>query len=169
MKSLYNFLTGKGQLLALVLAVVCIVAVLGSIFSGLGSAGYDAGTDLVQILKDEDSTQDFAFFAPAVVIPVLLIGFALVALVVAGVASLVSDPKGSMKFLASAGVVVVLFLIFYATSESETTGKIFELMQTNDIGEGTSKFISGGIKTTILLVAASAVTMIGGEIYNIFK
>ena len=169
MKSLYNFLTGKGQVLALGLAVVCIVSVLGSIFSGLGSAGYDAGTDLVQILKDEDSTQDFAFFAPAVVIPVILIITAVLALVIAGVASLISDPKGSMKFIASAGVVVVLFLIFYATSQVETSGSIFNLMQEKDIGEGTSKFISGGIKTTILLVAASAVTMIGGEIYNIFK
>ena len=86
-----------------------------------------------------------------------------------GVLALVSDPKGSMKFLISGAVVLVLFFVFYSISDSESTGKIFELIQKNDIGEGTSKFISGGIKTTLLLIVLSIVSAIGGEVYNIFK
>lgn len=169
MKALFNFLTGKGQLIALLLAILCVVIVLGSIFSGLNGAGYDTSTDLVSILKDPDSTQEFSFFNPAVTIPVILIGLAVVALVVFGVLSVVSDPKGSLKFIISAAVVVVLFFVFYAASESETSGKIFTLLQTNDISESTSKFISGGIKTTVLLIGLSVVAAIGGEVYNIFK
>lgn len=169
MKALYNFLTSKGQLVALLLAILCVAIVLGSIFSGLGSAGYDVGTDLVSILKDKDSTQEFNFFNPAISIPQALIVIALLALIVFGVISLVSDPKGSLKFIISAAVVLVLFGIFYSISDSETSGKIFELIQKNNISEGTSKFISGGIKTTILLITLSVITAVGGEVYNIFK
>ncbi len=169
MKALYNFLTGKGQLIALLLAILCVVIVLGSIFSGIGGAGYDVGTDLVSILKDPDSTQEFNFFNAAIAIPMTLIIIAAAALVIFGLLSLVSDPKGSMKFIISAAVVLVVFFLFYSMSQSETTGKIFTLLQTNNIGEGTSKFISGGIKTTILLIVLSVISAIGGEVYNIFK
>lgn len=169
MKALFNFLTSKGQLIALVLAIVCVVIVMGSIFSGINGAGYDVGTDLVSILKDKDSTQTFDFFNAAIAIPGLLIILAIAALVIFGVLSIVSDPKGSLKILISGGVILLIFFAFYAMSESETTGKIFTLIQKNDIGEGTSKFISGGIKTTILLIGVSAVTAVVGEVYNLFK
>lgn len=169
MKALYNFLTGKGQLIALVLAIVCVAIVMISIFTGIGGAGYDVGTDLVSILKDPDSSQEFNFFNAAIAIPMVLIILAVASLVIFGVLALVSDPKGSMKFLISGAVVLVLFFVFYSISDSESTGKIFELIQKNDIGEGTSKFISGGIKTTLLLIVLSIVSAIGGEVYNIFK
>lgn len=169
MKSLFNFLTGKGQLIALLTAIVCIAIVMGSIFSGIGSAGYDVGTDLVSILKDKDSTQNFDFFNAAIAIPIVLIIVAVAALVIFGVLSIVSDPKGSLKVIVSGAVVLVVFFVFYAASESETTGKIFALLQREAIGEGTSKFISGGIKTTILLIGLSIVSAVGGEVYNLFK
>ena len=169
MKALYNFLTSKGQLIALVMAILCVAIVMISIYTGIGGAGYDVGTDLVSILKDPDSTQEFNFFNAAILIPMVLIILAAISLVAFGVLALVSDPKGSMKFLIGAAVMVVLFFVFYSMSESETTGKLFELIQSNDIGEGTSKFISGGIKTTLLLIVLSIVSAIGGEVYNIFK
>jgi len=169
MKALYSFLTGRGQLIALVLAILCVAIVMISIFTGIGNAGYDASTDLVSILKDPDSDQSFNFFNAAVYIPVVLIGIAAISLVVFGVLAIVSDPKGSMKFIVSTAVIMVVFFIFYSMSQSETSGKIFELIQTNGIGEGTSKFISGGIKTTLLLIGLSVVTAVGGEGYNLFK
>jgi hypothetical protein len=169
MKALYNFLTARGQMIALFLAILCVAIVMGSIFSGLGSAGYDTSTDLVSILKDPDSTQEFNFFNPAVAIPRILILLCVIAVVVFGVLSVVSDPKGSLKFIISGGVIVLLFFVFYASSESETTGKIFALLQREDISEGTSKFISGGIKTTMLLIGFSIVSAVAGEVYNIFK
>jgi hypothetical protein len=169
MKSLYNFLLGKGQIGALFLAIICIVIVMGSIFSGLGGAGYDAGTDLVAILKDKDSTQTFDFFNASILIPTILIVIAVIALVVFGVMGVVTHPKASMKAVISAGIVLLLFFLFYSISDSETTGKVFSLLQKNDIGEGTSKFISGGIKTSVTLIIVSFLTAAGGEIYNFFK
>jgi hypothetical protein len=54
-------------------------------------------------------------------------------------------------------------------SESETTGKIAELIQKNNISEGTSNMISGGLKTTVLLAIGCAIAMVVLEIYNMFK
>jgi len=169
MKALYDFLTSKGQLLALVLALVCIAIAMISIFAGIGSAGYDVGTDLVSILKDPDSTEQFNFFNAAIRIPQVLIVLTALAMIGFGVMALVSDPKGSMKFIVSTVVILLLFFVFYSISESETTGKIFSLLQKNNIGDGTSKFISGGIKTSILMIGLSVVSAIGGELYNFFK
>lgn len=169
MKALYNFLTGKGQLAALILAVVCIASILFSIFGGLSSAGYEVGTDLVPILKDKESTQAFDFFNLAVSIPQLLIYLALICLVVFGIVNLFKDPKGAMKFLIAFGLLAVIFFALYAMSDSETTGKISALLQKNDISENVSRMISGGLKTTILLAGLSAVLMVVMEIYNFIK
>jgi hypothetical protein len=54
-------------------------------------------------------------------------------------------------------------------SDSETTGKIAALLQKNDISEGTSKMISGGIKTTVLLAIGAFIAMVVMEILNFFK
>ena len=169
MKSLFNFLTSKGQLGALLLAVLCIAIVLGSIFSGLASANYEVGTDLVAILKNKESKEAFNFFNAAIMIPMVLIIIAAVLLVLFGLKSLLSDPKGSMKFIISTVVIVLLFFVFYSMSDNETTGKVAALIQKFNVSPGVSKFISGGIKTTLLLVGASVVAAIVGEILNFFK
>ncbi len=169
MKALYDFLTSKGQMIALLLAIVCIAIVMISIFTGISGQGYDVGTDLVSILKDPDSTQEFNFFNAAIIIPRALIILTALIMVVFGVIALISDPKGSMKFIVSTVVILLLFFVFYSISESETTGKIFSLLQKNNIGDGTSKFISGGIKTSLLMIGLSVVSAIGGELYNFFK
>ena len=169
MKSLFNFLTNKGQLIALVIALLCVAIVMGSIFSGLSGAGYDVGTDLVSILKNKDSKETFDFFNAAISIPMVLIGASLLLFVVFGVKSVVSDPKGSLKFVLSFGVILLLFFVFYSMSENETSGKIFGLLQRENIGEGTSKFISGGIKTALLLSGVSLISMVVGELINLFK
>ncbi len=168
MKALYDFLTSKGQMLALFLAILCIAIVMISIFTDISGQGYDVGTDLVSILKDPDSTQEFNFFNAAIYIPQALIIVTALAMVVFGVIALISDPKGSMKFFVSGVIILVLFFLFYSMSESETTGKIFSLLQKNNIGDGTSKFISGGIKTSILMIGFSVVAAIAGEVYNFF-
>ncbi len=169
MKSLFNFFTSKGQLGALLLAVALIAVVFMTIFGGLGSAGYDSGTDLVPILQDEESTQTFDFFSPAVSIPVYLIGFAAILLVFFGIKSIVTDPKGSMKLIISLAVLAIIFFALYSMSEAETTGKISELVQEFDVSDNVSKMISGGIKTTLGLAVVSAVLMVIMEIWNLFK
>lgn len=169
MKSLFNFFTSKGQLGALIFAIILIAIVFMSIFGGLGSAGYDSGVDLVPILQDEESTQTFDFFKPAVAVPVYLIGFTAMLMIFFGLKAILTDPKGSMKMIISLIVLAIIFFAFYSMSDAETSGKIGELVQEFDVRESTSKMISGGIRTTILLAVVSAALMFIMEIWNMFK
>lgn len=169
MKSLFSFLTSKGQLIALLFAVALIAIVFMSIFGGLGSAGYDTSTDLVPILQDEESTQDFGFFGAAVAIPVWLIRIAAVLLLVFFIRSIVQDPKGSMKMIIGLIVVGVIFFALYSMSDAESTGRVSELAQEFDVSDNVSKMISGGLKTTVGLAIVSAVLMVVMELWNLFK
>ncbi|MBT8233927.1 MAG: hypothetical protein HKO66_05990 [Saprospiraceae bacterium] len=169
MKSLFTFLNNKGQLGALILAVLCIIIVMGSIFAGLGSANYEVGTDLVQILKDKESTQTFEFFNAAIIIPVILIGLAAFAMLSFGVKDVVSDPKGSIKLLAGVGVLVILFFIFQSMSDAHVTGKAAELVAKDNLADGTVKRIGGGIMTTVLLIGLAIAAAVVGGIANLFK
>lgn len=168
MKSIYNLLNSKGQLFALGLGLLCIAIVLGSIFSGLGSAGYDTSTDLNQILKDGGG-DGFNFLNPAVMIPRLLTILAVAVILIFGIVGLVTNPKGSLVFLIAVGVLVALFFILTSMSEAETTGKIAALVDKNGISEGVSKMISGGVKSVVLLSAIAFFGIVLMEIYNFFK
>ena len=60
-------------------------------------------------------------------------------------------------------------LPIYATSSFDTAGRLEKLNDTFGITESISKFISGGIKTTLGLLGASVLAVIVGELWSIFK
>ncbi len=169
MKSLFTFFTKYGQGGALLLGLIFVAIVFFSIFSGLKGAGYETSTDLVQILQSENNTQDFNFFNPTAVIPVILIGFGFFLIAFFLLTDIIRDPKGSMKLLIGLFIVGVLMFVFYSTSVSETSGSIFEKMQEFDVSENASKLISGGIKTSVLLAVLSFAGIVLMEIWNLFK
>ncbi len=169
MKSLFTLLTKRGQLFSLILAIVCIVIVFASILGGLGSAGYSTSLDLVPIMQDEDSTQSFDFFRPAVVIPAYLAIICFVLMILGVFKDIISDPKGSMKVIIGLVVVTVVFFALYSSSAAEHTGKIESLVQEFDVSDNISKMISGGIKTTVGLAILAAISMVLMEIWNMFK
>ena len=169
MKSLYNLLNAKGQMASLVLAVLCVAIVLGSIFSGLSGEGYEVGTDLVKILKDEDSTQTFDFFNMAIRIPIALILIAAIALIFFGLKSVVSDPKGSIKFIIGAVILAILFFIFQSMATPELGGKAAEIASKQGLSDTTITRIGGGIGATVLLIGLAIASAIVGGIANIFK
>ena len=165
---MYKTLTKNGQLFALILGVGCAAIALLSIIFGLSGAGYSVSDDLNSIMKSNPEAT-FNFFNPAITIVILLVILAMLAWLIFAILRLVSDPKGSIKFFISFGAILLIVFILYSISENETTGKIHELLQKNNIGEGTSKLISAGLKTTVLLAVLSVVAMVGMEIRNAFK
>lgn len=169
MKSIFTLLTKRGQLFALILALVCIAIVFSSILGGLGSAGYDTGLDLVPIMQDPESTQTFDFFTPAVAIPTILTGICFIFVILFLLKDIVTDPKGSMKLIIGLVVLAIIFFALYSTADAETTGKIGALSQEFDVSESTSKIISGGIKTTVGLAIVAAIAMVIMEVWNLFK
>lgn len=168
MKALYNLFNKRGQLIALGIGLVCIIIIFSSIFAGLSSGGFDTSTDLNQVMKNGGG-DGFNFFNSAYLLPVFLTILAITVILVFGLKGLVSNPRGSLTFLIAVGVLLALFFLFTSISGSETTGKIADLIGKNNIGESTSKMISGGIKSVVLLSVVACIAIVVLEIYNFFK
>ncbi len=168
MKGIFDFLTKQGQTGALLLGVIVIVIILAQVFLGIGNEGYELSTDLNEILKG-DNDQSFDFFNGAIILPIVLVGVIIASLIIFGIVGVFKFPKEALFGLGGLIVLLVLFGVFYATSQNETAGKIVETMQKFDVGEGASKAISAGIKTTLVLVGASVLAILAGETRNAFK
>jgi len=175
---MYKLLTSKGQLFAIVLGLLSILLAFSGVF-GLGSK-FAADADLVDVLRkgvgenaDEaaigmrESLLDM--FTMNTVVPVALIGIALILAILFGLFGIISNPKGSMKIILGMGLLLALFFIFSTTSGAETSGSLAALAEKFNISDGVSAYISGGIKTAML---ASVVAFFGAiimEVLNIFK
>jgi len=165
---MYKFLTKRGQLLALLLGVAVIVIYLTSVFGGLSSAGYSVSDDLNQIMKNNPNT-DFSFFNTGLGLTIGLIIFAVAIAIIFGLIQILSSPKASLKGIIGVAVIAILFFLLSSSATAETTGKIGELVQRFDISDSISKFISGGLSTTLILAGIAVVIMVLGEIWNLFK
>lgn len=165
---MYKLLTQKGQLFALLLGILSIAIALFSIVGGIKGAGYSTSDDLNAIMKNNPDAS-FDFFNPAISIVLVLIVIALLAWVVFSLIGLISDPKGSMKFLLGFGAVLALFFILYSTSDAESAGRIGMLVQKFDVSDNVSKLISGGVKTAVLGIGVGFIGAALLEIYNLFK
>jgi hypothetical protein len=164
---MYKILNKHGQSLALGLGVLVIAIFMITVLSGLSSAGYDMGTDLNGL--GDEAKDAINFFNPTLRITLALVVIGALAWALFGIYHLVSAPKNSLKFIVGFGVVIVLFIIFYTISQPETTGDIYRLVQKNGISETVSKFISAGVKTSLVLLLLAAAFMVVSEIRNFFK
>ena len=165
---MYKLLTTKGQAAALGLGLLCSLIAVFSIISGIKGAGYSTSDDLNQIMKNNPDAL-FVFFMPSIYVVLFLIAVAVIAWLAFGVMGLIGNPKGSMKFLIALVAILALVFVLYSMSDSETSGKIYELLQKNNITEGVSKMITAGIKATVGLALVAIFAMIGMEVRNAFK
>lgn len=165
---MYQLLVKKGQLFAIVLGVGIVAIFLISVFGGLSNAGYTMGDDLNAIMK-ANPDQTFSFFDIGLQLTVALIVIGLVAAVLFGIFQLISAPKQSMKGIIGMAVIAILFFALYSTSGTDGDTVIGPVLDRFDVGDNTSKLISGGIMTTLILLGLSLVSMILFEVYNLFK
>ena len=112
---------------------------------------------------------DFGFFDLGMYLTGGLIALAAGAALLWGLIQLLSSPKGALKGIIAVAVIVILFFVLSSSAETETGGRIGELVQRFDVSESVSKYISGGLKTTLILAAASALFVVLGELRNVFK
>jgi len=167
MRSLYTFLSAKGQLGALILGVLASAIAIGSIYSGIKS-NYSLSTDLVPIMK-ADPTLTFDFFNPAISIVIALVVIAAALMLLFGIFGILKNPKGSLKAIIGLAALIILFFVFYATSTSGMESGLADLLGEFDVSENVSKYISGGIKTAVwggIIAFVAAAVM---EILNLFK
>lgn len=165
---MYKFLTKNGQSLALGLGVLVIAIFLINIYSGFSSAGYDMSTDLNKLSDAEQA--DISFFNTGIWLTRAMIILAFVlAFVVFGIADLIKFPKNAIKFAIGVLGLAIVFYALYASSSFDTGGRLAKLNDDFDITPTISKFISGGIKTTLGLLGFSALAIIAGEVWALFK
>lgn len=165
---MYKFLTKNGQSLALGLGVLVIAIFLISIYSGFSSAGYDMSTDLNKLTDAEQA--EIGFFDAGIMLTVIMIVVAFVlAFVVFGVFDLIKFPKNAIKFAIGALGLGIIFFALYATSSYDNAGRLEMLNANFNITESISKYISGGIKTTLGLLGFSAIAVVAGELWALFK
>lgn len=165
---MYNILMKYGQTIAFVLGLLVIAIFLGTVFIGMGDAGYSIGQDLNDLSDEQKAGLDF--FNPGLWLTIILgvIAFVL-AFIVFGILDLIRFPKSAVKTLIALAVIAVVFFALYSTSAVETAGKLGIVHQEFDISENVSKFISGGLKTTLGLLGLSVLLMVVFELRNAFK
>ena len=164
---MYKLLTTKGQLIAIGIGLLSVLIAIGSIISGVKSQ-YNMSDDLNRIMKD-NAEATFNFFNPAIYVVVILIAVAFIAAVLFGVFGLLSDPKGSLKFIIGFGLLLVLFFILYSTADVAHTGRMQMLVERFDVSQNVSKMITGGVKTAVIGIAVAFGAAVVMEIVNLFK
>ena len=156
---MYDFLVKRGEMLAFGLGIALVLIFLFTVIPNLDS--FNA------LPEDQQTTSNI--FNIGLWLALILSGVTAVTAVVFGLMQFITNPKGSMKVLIGLGVLAAVFAVFYATSESETTGSIVDAMAEFNVDENTSKIISAAIKTALSLSVVSVVAFILAELYNAFK
>lgn len=120
-------------------------------------------------LPDADQAA-ISFFDAGIFLTIVMVvvAFAL-AFIVFGLTDLIKFPKNAIKIGGGILFIGVIFFILYTTSSFDNTGRLVGLNAKFDITENISKFISGGIKTTLGLLGFSVVAVVLGEIWSQFK
>jgi hypothetical protein len=156
---MYQILTKHGQLIAFGLGLVISAIFFISVTSGVDA--FDA------LPKEEKSTTSIFDFGLIAAVILTIVGLLLALLF--GVWHLIQNPKGSLKMVIGLAVILIIFFIFYAQTQDESSGKIFELIQLNDISSTQNKFITGALWTAVILAMLAAGTFVVSEVRNLFK
>jgi type III secretory pathway component EscS len=156
---MYTFLSRNGQTLGFGLGFALVV-----IFLIIVSSGLDSFNDLSSEAQTTSDIFNFGLYAAFT-----LIGIAAISALLFGLFHLLTNLKGSLKFLVALLAVVLVFVIGYNVAEADMTGPIQSTIEEFRISEGISKFISGALITSLVLSAIAAVAFILMEVWNFFK
>lgn len=156
---MYEFLVKRGEMLAFGLGIILVLLFLFTVIPNLDS--FNA------LPEDQQKTSDI--FNIGLWLALILSAITAITAVAAGIWQFIKNPKGSLKVLVGLGVIAIIFAIFYATATVETTGSIVDAAAEFKVDDNTSKMITAGIKTAILMSVGSVVAFIGAELYNAFK
>jgi hypothetical protein len=161
---MYSFLLKNGTAIAMGVGTLITLIFIGTSISGLSSAGYDMGTDLVSV-----DYKNINAFNTGIYLACLLSAIAVIIMLIAVVLDLWSNRKTSMKMIIGMVVMAVVFFALYQTAAFETGGKWDELNTEFGVTEGASKFITSGIIGCGILGGISVLAIVVAEVRNFFK
>ena len=156
---MYKFLTKNGTALAfglgVVVSLVGVIAILGGIESFNMLPEEEQGTTSIF------DTFIWGAIVLAVACFILMIGF--------GLYQVAMNWRGAIEGIIGLAVIIGLTVVFYSTSDIETTGKVGEQIAEGKLDGNTSKWISGVLKTTLVMLGGTVLVFIFSEIRNAFK
>ena len=158
---MYKFLINKGQAVSFIVGAA--ISGIFALFIFMGIKDRDASQMSIESLIETDIF-NFGIYASIVLIVATVIVIALFA-----VRGLFTDWKSSRKVILGVAVILGIFLILYAMSAPETSGKLKALADEFGITDNISKGITAGIQTTGALLALTAVIWVLSELRNALK
>ena len=156
---MYNFLNKNGQALAFGFGLLICLLFLVFVFNGL-----DDFNSLAE--ENQGQTNIFNFGLKAGIWLTALCGILLVGF---GLYQIVTNLKGSMKGLISFALVAVVFLIAWKTSDATITPDIAAAAKEFNVTGSQVQFISGALKTGLLMSVAALGLLFLAEVRNFFK
>ena len=160
MVKLYQILAAHGQRIALGVGLLISVVFLLSVFAGM--------EEFSQLSKqDSYGTHIFDF---GLIGAIFMTVFAIGALVFFGIYQVATHFRQSIKGIIGMGVLIAIFFLLYTTASGEATGPIAATMEkVGGITPGILKFIKAGTTSMLLMILASFLILIAGEIRNALK
>lgn len=161
---MYKFLTKNGQTLAFGLGVIITVVFLATVLSNVGEF-----TMMEEEKQDKTTIFNFGLYGA-----IALTFIAAIAMALFGIYHVVADFKGSIKGILGFAVLLVVFFVAYSTATTDVSPYIQGAIENFEKGGAeftgqNMKFISGGITTTLVLLAVAALAFIVSEVTNLFK
>ncbi len=157
---MYKFFVNNGQLVAFGLGALITV-----LFVLIASSGIDSFNALPEDEQSTTSIFDFGLMGA-----IFLFVIAAVAMLAFGIIQVATNFKGSLKGLIGLAVLVIVFIIAYATSPAVGTGVIGEAADKfGGIGPGAFQFIGAALSTMLIVLVLASLTLIVSEIINFFK
>ena len=171
---MYAFLNKYGQALAFGIGVLVTVIFMVNIFSTDATVLESLTNDQVKgAEKYATGAFDFGLYASMALIVV-----AFVAAIGFGLFQLASNPKGSLKGVIGAVLLIVICFVCYSVANNDVSQESaaiqnsinkFNTDQGANFDGGTLKFISGSIIASVVLIGLSILSLIAFGIRGIFK
>lgn len=156
---MYKFLSRNGQMIGFGLGALISVLFLISWLSGTSS----------MMALPEDERYKTGIFDVGFIGTIILLVLAVASLVIFGLLQTANNLKGSMKGLIGIAILVVVFLISYATASADATGIVADAAKKMDVSNSTIRMIGAGLNTVVVLAIVTFVALIASEIRNFFK
>jgi len=159
---MYNTLIKHGQLFAFGIGLL-----LTAITYILIVAGFDEFSALPESPVDRRGETNIFNFG--LVVPAILIGLCALIAIGFGVYKMISNPKGSIIPIIGILALGVIFFIFYSSTDPASSISISDTLEEFNISDGKSRYISGAIWTTIVLIILATGAFVVSEVSNLFK
>ena len=156
---MYNFLVRRGTTIAFVVGFLISALIIFLTVSGASGINSDDYATLYGVEQ----------FVTSVGIGTFLVIVSVVVILLGGIYGLIINPKGALKFVIGAGVLLILMLALYFGMSDNNTIEVRDLVEQYDIQGAISKMITVGIFSTLILLGVAFFTVLLAEIRNAFK